>query len=268
MREWELRELMCDIGRRVWQRQFVSANEGNFSVRIAENEVLTTPTLISKGFLQPEDICKVDMEGKTLDARHGRKPTSEVLMHLSIYRERPDIRAAVHVHPPHATAYAIAGEPLPKCILPEVEIFVGEIPIAEYGTPGSQELYESLLPFIKNHTTFLLANHGALTIGTDLVDAYYKMELVESYCRILLILHQLGKIRRLEPEHMKRLFAIKEKMGLSDRRLQCDICHACSPEVSNGIEKDTPISGKDGNTNEGLMQQIVDEVLERLKKKE
>ena len=268
MREWEIRELMCDIGRRVWQRQFVSANEGNFSVRISENEVLTTPTLISKGFMQPEDICKVNMEGMTLDARHGRKPTSEVLMHLNIYHELHDIRAAVHVHPPHATAYAIVGEALPKCILPEVEIFVGEIPIAEYGTPGSQELYNSLAPFIRNHTTFLLANHGALTIGKDLEDAYYKMELVESYCRILLILHQLGKIRRLEPEHMKRLFAIKEKMGLPDRRMQCDVCNACTPEVSNGIEKDMPTPEKTTISEETLMQQIVEEVLSHLKKKE
>ncbi|MCD6386499.1 class II aldolase/adducin family protein [Candidatus Sumerlaeota bacterium] len=267
MREWEIRELMCDIGRRAWQRGFVAANEGNFSVRISEDEVLTTPTLVSKGFMEPEDICKVDMEGNVLDARRGRKPTSEVIMHIGLYQRRSDIKAVVHLHPPYATAFAVAGEPLPKCILPEVEIFVGEIPIAEYGTPGTPELMESLLPFLENHDTFLLANHGALTAGKDIIDAYYKMEILESYCKILIILQQIGKIRQLNPEHMRRLLAIKERMGLSDRRLQCDIRHVCVPGVSNGIEKDIPKSAElpqNSSDEQGIVEEVVQEVLRRL----
>ena len=260
MREWEERERICGIGSRAWQRQFVSANEGNISVRISEGEVLTTPTLVSKGFMKPEDICKVDMEGKTLQAAPGRKPTSEVLLHLNVYKERPDVRAAVHVHPPHATAFAVAGEPIPKCILPEVEIFVGEIPIAEYASPGTPDLFKTITPFLKDHDSFLLANHGALTIGKDLLDAFYKMELVESYCRILLILKQLGGFRRLSPEHMKHLFAIKEKMGLHDPRKHCDICEACSEAVSSSqgtLETSLP-PGND------IIRRIVEEVLRTL----
>ena len=266
MREWDIREEMCDIGRRVWQRGFVAANEGNFSVRISENEVLTTPTLVSKGFMQPEDICRVDMDGKLLDARPGKKPTSEVIMHIGIYQERPDIKAVVHVHPPHATAFAVAGEPLPKCVLPEVEIFVGEIPLTDYATPGTPELLESLRPFLKNHNTFLLANHGALTIGTGLTDTYYKMEILESYCEILLIVKQIGNVRQLGPEHMRRLFAIKEQMGLPDRRLQCDVCNACTGGVSNGIEEDIPKATEQSLPEQGIVDQIVTEVLSRLQK--
>lgn len=258
---------MCDIGRRAWQRGFVAANEGNFSVRISDDEVLTTPTLISKGFMQAEDICKVDMEGNVIDARHGRRPTSEVIMHIGIYRRRPDVRGVVHLHPPHATAFAVAGEPLPKCILPEVEIFIGEIPITEYGTPGTPELMESLMPFLENHDTFLLANHGALCIGKDIIDAYYKMEILESYCHILIILQQIGKIRQLNPEHMRRLLAIKEKMGLSDRRMQCDICHVCVPGVSNGIEQDIPQEASSASESQWIVEEIVQEVLRRLGEK-
>ncbi len=265
MREWEIREQMCDVGRRVWQRGFVSANEGNFSVRVAEDEILTTPTLVSKGFMDPEDICKVDMEGNTLEARAGRKPTSEVLMHIGIYKKRSDVRAVVHVHPPYATAFAVTGEPLPKCLLPEVEIFVGEIPIAEYATPGTPELFEKIDPFLENHTTFLLANHGALTIGKDIIDAYYKMEILESYCHILFILHQVGKVRQLEPKHMRHLFAIKEKMGLPDRRLQCDVCRACTMGVANGMEQEPKLEGESPVTEPKVIEEVVSEVFRRLK---
>lgn len=265
MHEWEIRELMCDIGRRCWQRQYVSANEGNFSVRLSENEVLTTPTLLSKGFMHPEDICKVDMQGNLISARPDRKPTSEVLMHINIYKERPDVKAVVHAHPPHATAFAVAGEPIPRCILPEVEIFVGEIPVMEYATPGSIELFETLRPRLKDHQTFLLANHGALTIGKDLIQAYYLMEIVESYCHLLLLTKQIGKVRKLEPEHMKRLNAIREQLGYAPGHLPCDECTACPASRARSTPESHPAEAKaPESTNSDLIHTIVAEILRRL----
>jgi L-fuculose-phosphate aldolase len=226
MTEWQAKEFLCEIGRRVWLKNFVAANEGNFSYRIEENCVLSTPTLQSKGFLKPEDIVTLDFTGKQIGGT--KKPTSEVLLHLEIYKHRADVRAVIHAHPPCATAFAVVKQPIPKCILPEVEIFVGEIPIVEYATPGTQELADSIKPFLTDFSAFLLANHGALTIGKDIEDAYYKLEIVEEYCRVLLYTRQLDGYTQMTEEKVGELLKIKEKLGIPDRRLKPGTCLSCS----------------------------------------
>src|SRR5436189_6038077 len=134
--EYKLKEQMCEIGRRLYNKGFAAANDGNITVRLNDKEILCTPTMVSKGFLKPEDICKVDYEGKQLAGT--RKRTSEVLLHLVVYKNRPDVNSVVHCHPPHATAFAVAHEPIPKCVLPEVEVFLGDGPNAQYATHAEQ----------------------------------------------------------------------------------------------------------------------------------
>ncbi len=171
LNEFKIKEQICEIGRRVYNKGFAAANDGNISVRLNDKEIMCTPTMISKGFMKPEDLCKVDYEGKQIAGT--RKRSSEILLHLSVYKHRPDVHAVVHCHPPHATAFAVAHEPIPKCILPEVEVFLGEVPIAVYETPGGQKFAETIVPYLKDCNTILLANHGTITFGPTLEKAYW-----------------------------------------------------------------------------------------------
>lgn len=216
--EFKLKEQMCEIGRRIWLKGFCAGNEGNHSVRIGPDRVLCTPTGISKGNLKPDDICTVDMEGKQVAGK--RKRTSEILMHLAIYKARPDVKAVVHSHPPHATAFAIAGVELPTCIHPEAEVFLGAVKTAKYVTPGDTRLGESLLPYVKDSNTILLQNHGTVTFDVDLENAYYKLEIVDAYSRILLLAKQIGSIRPLDGAEMKELLDLKVRFGLDEPRLK------------------------------------------------
>ena len=216
--EFKLKEQMCEIGRRIWLKGYCAGNEGNHSVRIGPDRFLCTPTGISKGFLKPDDICTVDTEGKQVAGK--RKRTSEILMHLAIYKARPDVKAVVHSHPPHATAFAIAGVELPTCIHPEAEVFLGAVRTAKYVTPGDTRLGESLLPYVKDSNTILLQNHGSVTFSTDLEDAYYKLEIVDAYARILLLAKSVGSIRPLDSAEMKELLELKQRFGLREPRLE------------------------------------------------
>ncbi len=214
--EKDLREALCEIGRRVWTRGFVASNDGNFSFRVAEDRILCTPTMLSKGFMKPKDMIVVDMEGKRVEGT--RQPTSEIRAHLMVYAERPGAYSVVHVHPPHATAFAIARRNLPKGVLPEVEVTLGEVPLAPYATTGTWEFARTIQPWARTHDAFLLASHGALTVGQDPYDAYYKMETLDQYCRILLLSMQAGGWRTLEPEAMQDLLHLKQRLGIPDHR--------------------------------------------------
>src|SRR5215213_6199145 len=214
--EWKLKEQMADIGRRIWIKGFCAGNEGNHSYRLSEDRVLCTPSLISKGNLKPDDMCIVDMEGKQISGK--RKRTSEILLHLAIYKERADVRAVIHSHPPHATAFAVADVELPTCIHPEAEVFLGPVKTAKYVTPGDTRLGDSIKPFVKGANTILLGNHGVVCYGPDLEDAYYKLEIVDAYARILLLTKQLGSVKPLDPDDMKELLALKSKFGMFDPR--------------------------------------------------
>jgi L-fuculose-phosphate aldolase len=218
--EFKLKEQMCDIGRRIWLKGFCAGNEGNHSYRLSEDRILCTPSLVSKGNLKPDDMCVVDLTGKQITGR--RKRTSEILLHLAIYKERPDVKAVIHSHPPHATAFAIADIELPTCIHPEAEVFLGPVKTAKYVTPGDTRLGESIKPFIKESNTILLGNHGVVCYGPDLEDAYYKLEIVDAYARILLLTKSLGNVKPLEPDDMKELLALKSKFGMYDPRTAPD----------------------------------------------
>ena len=220
-----LKEQICEIGRRVYNKGFAAANDGNISIRVGENEVLCTPTMICKGFMKPEDICAVDLQGNQIAGT--RKRTSEVLLHLAIMRARPDVKAVVHCHPPHATAFGVAREPIPQCVLPEVEVFLGEVPFAPYETPGGTDFANTVVPFLKPGTnTIILTNHGTVSFGKDLEDAYWKTEIVDAYCRILILAKQIGGITYLRENESRELLDLKKKLGFDDPRFHedCDLC--------------------------------------------
>ncbi len=227
LNEWKLREEMCEIGRRVYAKGFAAANDGNISCRLGPDRVLCTPTRVSKGFMKPDDLCIVDMEGKQVSGH--RKRSSEILLHLAIMKARPDVKACVHCHPPHATAFAVAHEPIPKCTMPEFEVFLGEVAISPYETPGTQAFADTVLPYVKDTDTILLANHGTITAGSDLMDAYFKTEIIDAYCRILILARQIGTVNYYSDEKAAELIKIKPGLGIRDARLEkglenCDLC--------------------------------------------
>lgn len=229
MNEYKLKEQICEIGRRVYAKGFAAANDGNITVRLNDKELLCTPTMVSKGYLKPEDICKVDYEGKQLAGK--RKRTSEVFLHLAVYKNRPDVHAVVHCHPPHATAFAVAHEPIPKCILPEVEVFLGEVPMAVYETPGGNKFADTIVPYVKDCNTILLANHGTVTFGPDLEKAYFNTEIIDAYCKILILARQLGRVNYFSEEKTRELLELKKKLGYDDPRFRCQDCDTCGNSI-------------------------------------
>lgn len=208
--ERDLREEICETGRRVWMRGMASANSGNISARLNEEEVLITPTLVSKGFMRQEQILAVNLDGEVL--RGEGYPTSETPMHLSIYREKPEIGAIVHAHPPRATAFAIAGIPLDLHLVPEAVIFLGEVPLVPFQFPGSNELAQSILPYLKDCDAVLLENHGALAWGSDLTQAYHRMETVEFCAEVTFTARLLGGARELPAEAKDNLLNVRRLM--------------------------------------------------------
>ena len=222
-----LKQDICEIGRRVYNKGFAAANDGNITLRVGENEVLCTPTMHSKGFLKPDDIATIDMQGNQIAGR--KKRSSEALLHLEIYRQRPDVKSVVHCHPPHATAFAVAREPIPQCVLPEVEVFLGDIPIAKYETPGSQKFADTIIPYVKKTNVVILANHGTVSFGESVERAYWWTEILDAYCRILLLARGLGRVNYFTEKQERELLELKKDWGFSDPRNtaeyeNCDIC--------------------------------------------
>ena len=212
-----LKRRICDIGRRMWERQFTDGNGGNITIRVGENLVLCTPTLISKGFMTPEDICLVDMEGRQLAG--ARKRTSEVLTHIAIMKRQPKARSCCHAHPPHATAFAVARIRPPTCLIPEAEVFLGEIGMAQYDTPGSPNTAKIVGDEAVDHQCVLMENHGVITWGKDVEDVYWKMENVDAYCRTIWIAASLGKpLQPISIPQARELIALRKALGMEDRR--------------------------------------------------
>ncbi|MGE5529731.1 MAG: class II aldolase/adducin family protein [Patescibacteria group bacterium] len=210
--EYRIKRDIVEAGRRLWLRGYVAANDGNISARLGPDEFLTTPTGVSKGFMTSEMIVRVNGRGERIGG--DLQPSSEIGMHLAVYRERPDVGAVVHAHPPIGTAFAVAGQPLPKCVLPEVIVTLGDIPLAAYGAPSTGELPASIAKHLADHNAFLLANHGALTLGADVFQAYYRMETLEHFAAVILAARQLGGERELPPGRAQELLEIREKLGL------------------------------------------------------
>ncbi|MBN1562964.1 MAG: class II aldolase/adducin family protein [Anaerolineae bacterium] len=208
--EWEMRHKIIDVGRRLYDLFFVAGNDGNISVRLNDDEILMTPTNVSKGQMEPEDIVKVSLSGQLLAASNGSRPSSEGRMHLAIYRNRPDIRAVVHAHPPTATGFAVANRDLTAPFLPEVVVRTGPTPLVPYTIPGGDELPASLIPYIEDHLTLLLGNHGVVAYGPTLRDALFNLETVELNARIFLTAHQLGQVQYLNEDQIE---ALNERYG-------------------------------------------------------
>lgn len=212
-----IKKEICSVGRKLWMRQYVDGNGGNISYRIGANEVLCTPTLVSKYDMTPGDIGLTDLEGVQIAG--SKPPTSELLLHLEIYKAVPEARAVVHCHPPHATAYAITRRVPPSLILPEFEVFVGKVAISPYETPGTKAFAESVLPYVKMRNTVLLANHGIVCWADTVTHAEWYAEVMETYCWTLMIASQMGApISRFSEKHEDDLLAMKKRLGLPDIR--------------------------------------------------
>jgi len=210
----QLRRDIVEIGRRLWTRGFVASNDGNISVRLGPDRLLMTPSGVSKVDMTPEMMVVTDLEGTVVSSAPGRKPSSEILMHLVAYAERPDVGAVVHAHPPISTGFAVAGIPLDRAVLAEVVTTLGSIPIADYGTPSTRELAEAVRPHLRAHDGLLLANHGAVALGKDLFGAYYKMETIEHFARISLVARLLGREHLLSREEVDRLQQLRGSYGI------------------------------------------------------
>lgn len=213
--ERELRQDIVDVGRLIYQKGWVAANDGNITIRLDAERVLCTPTGVSKGMMHPDDLIICDMEGRKLQGQKER--TSEIAMHLTIYKLRPDVRAVVHAHPPVATGFATAGRALNEALLPEVIIGLGCVPLAAYGLPGTPALTEPMLPLIPKYDALLMANHGAVCYGEDVYKAFFKMETVEHYARIALVAELLGGPRVLPKAEVEKLLSSRTRYGVKAR---------------------------------------------------
>lgn len=211
--EEQIRADIVEVGRRLYARGFVASNDGNVSVRLDDRRLITTPKTVSKGFMTPDMMVVVDYEGKKLTG--DRDPSSELPMHLEIYRNRADVNAVVHAHPPTATGFAVAGIPLTRAVLAEVVTTLGSIPIAEYGTPSTKELPDAVRKYIKAHDGLLLANHGAVTCCKTVMTAYYKMETIEHFAKISLVARMLGREHLLSRDEVERLQGLRGMYGIA-----------------------------------------------------
>jgi len=263
--EFEIKKQMCEIGKRIYKRGMVAANDGNISVKIGENEFLCTPTGVSKGFMTPEFICKVDADGKILSATKGFKPSSEIKMHLRVYKERPDVKSVVHAHPMYATGFAIAGKPLTQPIMPEAVIALGCVPIAKYGTPSTNEIPDAVSEYLQYFDAVLLENHGALSYSDSLEAAYMKMESLEFYANLLYIAEHLGGAQELSKEQVEKLYEIRRQFGMTGKHPAnlCPntlegkpSCHTCGGSCGSK-------AGKAGDSNE-LIAEITKKIMEQL----
>lgn len=211
--EEQARADIVEVGRRLWERGFVASNDGNISVRLDDRRLITTPKSVSKGFMTPDMMVITDLDGKRIAGE--REPSSELKMHLEVYRNRPDARAVVHAHPPTATGFAVAGIALDRAVLAEVITTLGSIPLAEYATPSTEELPAAVRKYVKAHDGMLLASHGALALAGDVMSAYYRMETIEHFAKISLVARTLGRENVLSRGEVDRLQGLRGMYGIA-----------------------------------------------------
>ncbi len=266
--EFEIKKQICEIGKRIYDRGMVAANDGNISVKLNDNEFLCTPTGVSKGFMTPEYICKVDAKGNVIQANGNFKPSSEIKMHMRVYAERPDVQSVVHAHPVYATSFAIAGIPLTQPIMPEAVIALGCVPIAEYGTPSTEEIPDAVSKYLQHFDAVLLENHGALAYSNSLLAAYHKMESLEFYAQLLFQARLLGGPKELSQSQVKRLYEIRKQFGMTGKH-PADVCankgtlncHSCGSGLNPAVT-----GGCGGSVDADLVAQITKKVMESLNK--
>ncbi|SUA49721.1 class II aldolase/adducin family protein [Paenibacillus thiaminolyticus] len=262
--DFEAKKMICEIGRRMYLKNFVAANDGNITIKTGPNAIWATPTGVSKGFMTPDMLVKLDLDGKVLAG--NRKPSSEIKMHLRVYAENPDVRAVTHAHPPVATSFAIAGIDLDQAVSPEAVVILGTVPVAPYATPGTQEVPDSIAPFCKDYNAVLLANHGALTWGKDIIEAYYRLESLEHYA---LMLMYSGKIieqaNELNCSQVSDLIEIRKKMGI-----QSGGTPSCKPEGAVKPSRGEAQPMREADKEEIISQivaRVTDQVLQKLQLK-
>jgi L-fuculose-phosphate aldolase len=213
-----LRAEIIRVGRKLWERQYVDGNGGNISVRLGSKYLLCTPTMLSKGDLEPADICLSDLDGNILAG--DRLRTSELLLHLEIYKANPRARAVLHCHPPYATAFAVTGTVPPNGLIPEYEVFIGPAAVAPYETPGTQAFAETVLPFVEDHNTILLSNHGIVCWSDTVTHAEWLAEILDTYCKTYLIAKQIGQPLSFIPDSkIEEILALKRRLGFPDARM-------------------------------------------------
>jgi L-fuculose-phosphate aldolase len=262
---------MVEIGRRLWERAYVDGNGGNLAIRVGDDLALCTPTLVSKGFMKPEDMCLVDFEGNQLFG--AKKRTSEILMHLQMMKQQPKDVASVHCHPPYATAFAVAGVLPPTCMIPEYEVFCA-VALAPYRTPGTPEMGKLVADLVDKHNTILMANHGVVTWSHNhLEEAYWRTEIVEAYCRTLMVAAQLGKpMNTFSSGQLTDLLNIKQSLGFVDPRYGLRECELCDndewrPGVTCAVpgRADGPAPARPDSEAEAVVQAVTDQILAKMK---
>lgn len=263
-----VKEQICEVGRRLWQREYVDGNGGNIAVRVGEDLAICTPTLVSKGFMTPDDMCLVDFKGTQLAGAKGR--TSEILMHLQILARQPKAVATVHCHPPYATGFAVVGLEPPTCLVPEYEVFAS-VALAPYRTPGTPEMGKLVADLVEHHNIVLMANHGVVSWSPKSVeDAYMKMEILEAYCRTVLVTAQLGKPpNTFTPQQIQDLLRIKQRLDIPDPRIGLKEAALCDnsewqPGVQCAVPSAASAPAEDADL-EALIQRITDQILANLK---
>ena len=210
MNSQEIKELICDVCHKMWQLGWVAANDGNVSVKMDDGTFWVTPTGMSKSFITPDKLIRIDKDMNVVEGAPGLKPSSETKMHMRCYEERPDVGAVVHAHPPTATGYAVANRPLDNYSMIETVIAIGSIPVTPSGTPSTYEVPDAITPYLQEHDVLLLQNHGALTVGCDLITAYYRMETLELYAKISLNAELLGGAQEISRENIDKLLYLRE----------------------------------------------------------
>ena len=274
--DYEAKKQIIAIGKRMYDNGFVASNDGNISCRVGPNTIWTTPTGVSKGFMTPDMLVKMNFDGKVLMGK--LKPSSEVKMHLRVYNENPDVMAVTHAHPPVATSFAIAGISLDRAILPEAVVNLGSVPIAHYATPGSQDVPDSIAPYCNTHNAVLLANHGALSWGKDLTEAYHRLESLEYYATVLMYTGRIiGRANELSCSQVNELIDIREKLGItSGGTPPCSLKETNTTDVvktekpltayqASGCSVSSAGTEKEAMIRE-LTQKITQQVLESLKR--
>lgn len=259
MSEKEAKQAILDIGKRMYERDFVAANDGNISCKVDEHTIWVTPTGVSKGFMTEDMLVKMDLDGNVLEGEW--KPSSEIKMHLRVYGEKPEIMAVTHAHPKVSTSFSIAGISLDSAILTEAVLTLGTIPVAKYATPGTLEVADSIAPFIRDYNGVLLANHGVLTWGDDIYQAFYRLESIEHYATILMYTgHVIRKQNLLSAEQVKNLSVIREKMGLfGGGEPYCGELEKNMDHVVNHFEQ--------GGSEMVLTEDVIDKIAERVAEK-
>lgn len=245
LNEAQVRRDICAVGQKLYDKEFVAANDGNISVKINDHQIIVTPTGVSKGGMTPESLVKMNMDGTVISS--NSRPSSEVKMHIQVYKTNPEIKSVVHAHPPLSTAFAVARIPLNKPILAEAVVNLGVVPVADYALPGTEDVPNSIIPYVKDYNSVLLANHGLLSWGEDLTQAFFRMESVEHYCKILYYLNQIGSPKEFNCGQVSELIDIRKKIGIH----------------SGGVPPCEIAEKKDDK--EELIKQITQKVLNQLK---